>query len=67
MKLGSNVAEYVSGCLCLSRREKTLAVKSAAELSMFLVMDPLMGSDLLEWGWQYSKDSNPQVLLPQRS
>ena len=26
---------------------------------MFLVIDPLIVSDLLEWGWHHSEDVNP--------
>ena len=57
--LGSNVAENMSRRLCLSRSEKSLSMKAAAELSIFLVMGPLIGSDLLEWGWKHSVDLDP--------
>ena len=46
-------------CLCLSRSTISLAMNIPDELSIFLVMDPLLGSGLLEWGWYHSEDLNP--------
>ena len=57
--LGSNVAENMSGRLCLSRSIIPLAMNAVAGILTFLVMDPLIGSELLEWGWHHSEDINP--------
>ena len=56
---GSDVAENMSVNLCLPRSGSLLAMNATAELSMCMVIDPLMGSDLLEWGWHHLEDLNP--------
>ena len=50
INLGSNVDECLSGHLHLSRSVKPMAMNVLSELLIFLVMDPLMDSDLLERG-----------------
>ena len=50
------------GRLSVSHSAKLLAMKAADKLSMFLMMNKLMGSDLLEWDWYRSEDLNPNWL-----
>ena len=47
----------------MSRSVKLLVMNAAAELSMFLVIDPLMVSDLLEWYWHHSENINHDWFL----
>ena len=49
--LGSSVGEYLSGQLRLSLSVKSLAMKTVAELSTFLVIGAYNGSARLEYGW----------------